>query len=54
MRTVWLALASFILPLIWGWFVHRLLVRVWPDKPFPVDAGNAAVPPSETLADYQI
>gem|GEM_PF-4881051 len=46
MRITLLILATVLLPLVWGWVVHRLVARLWPaGRPGRVYRGVDTHPP---------
>jgi hypothetical protein len=54
MQTFWLILGSVVLPLIWGWAMHRLLAWLWPERQLVAAARDEIVAHPDPLADYQI
>ncbi len=45
-RMALLVAVTALLPLVWGWVVHRLVARLWPaGRPGPVNHGADARPP---------
>lgn len=41
-------------PLLWGWFVHFALSKLWPPKPVPPQRGRPQPPGDVIGPDYQI
>jgi hypothetical protein len=53
MQTLWLILGSLVLPFVWGWMSHGLIVRLWPEKQ-QLHINRDTHHRSDPLADYQI
>jgi hypothetical protein len=54
MRLVLLALLAGILPLLWGWSIHLLFQRLWPERTASPDPDRDVEPASTTPVDFQI
>jgi hypothetical protein len=54
MRTFLLILTTVVLPLVWGWGVHRLLLWLWPVTHSASANRNALNQQLDALTDYQI
>jgi hypothetical protein len=54
MRTLLLVLVGLVLPLIWGWGMHRLLAWLWPATLPSMANQTAEAHQLDALTDYQI
>jgi len=54
MRLTLLAVAATLLPFIWGWFVHWLIGRLWPEQPRPRDPAPQQDTAKSVPLDFQI
>lgn len=52
LRTWLLILAALCLPLLWGWFSHWIMRRLWPTR--PRDDSHDDAQTVERALDYQI
>ena len=54
MRPLLLIFVSLLLPLIWGWGMHRLLSWLWPAQPPGSAERGAETRGPDARIDYQI
>jgi hypothetical protein len=52
MRFPILVVVALVLPLVWGWAIHRIMVRIWPGADGA--SGQRAPTDSNPPVDYQI
>jgi hypothetical protein len=53
MHITWLIAAAVAVPALWGWLMHRVVTRSWPEKDLPSVVPAPDRPPMQTI-DYQI
>jgi hypothetical protein len=57
MRETWLITAALVVPLAWGYLVHRVMLRIWPERIATANSegrGADKAPPPKNPLDYQI